>query len=185
MRKGKIFFFIGPSGAGKTVISEYILKNRKNTVPAISSTTREKRPNEINGKDMNFLTKEEFKEAIKLNKMVEYAEVFGNYYGTSIDSFNPIKKGKDVIKIIEIQGAKTIKKKEIKATYFFLCPINLETLKERLEKRKDKDIELRMSQVQEFLNFKKEVDYIINTDGKTEKDIERCALEIMKIMDNI
>src|SRR3989338_11140426 len=110
MKKGNIFFVIGPTASGKTVIINYILKNKKNILRAISYTTREKRPREINGIDYFFVSEEEFKNLIKQNKFIEYSKVYGNYYGTGKDSFSNIAERSDLRTIKENQDDTKLKK---------------------------------------------------------------------------
>ncbi|MBS3175497.1 guanylate kinase [Candidatus Woesearchaeota archaeon] len=185
MKKGNIFFVIGPTASGKTVIINYILKNKKNILRAISYTTREKRPREINGIDYFFVSEEEFKNLIKQNKFIEYSKVYGNYYGTGKDSFSKIEEGYDVIKIIDYKGAKKFKNSGIKAKYFFFAPEDIETLIERLKQRGDKDIEERIKVYKEEMKFKKECDYYIDTSGSSDSDIAKRSNELIKIIDNI
>ncbi len=184
MKKGKIFFVIGPTAAGKTVIVNYILTNRPKTTRAVSYTTREKREGEVNAKDYFFVTKKEFKKLIKDNKFIEYSEVYGNLYGTTKESFKAIEKGYDVIKIIDFQGAKKFKESGIEAIYLFFAPKDIATLRQRLEKRGDKDIDERLKVYQEELRFKKECDYYIDTSGIENSDIKNCAIKVMKIIDS-
>ncbi len=183
MKRGSIFFITGPTGSGKTVISDYILQHRKDTVRAISYTTRKKRETEINNKDYFFITKKELKKMIKENKLIEYSEVYGNLYGTSVESFNPVKKGYDVIKVLDVQGAKKFKYSKINAKYFFFCPKDKKVLDKRLTERGDKDKEKRLSFYEEEIKFQKEANYQIDTSGTTEEDIESCAKEVIGIMD--
>ncbi len=185
MKKENIFFIIGPTTAGKTVIVNYILKHRKNTVRAVSYTTRGKRSNEINEKDYLFVSKEEFNKLIKENRFIEHSEVYGHLYGTTKDSFKAIEEGNDVIKIIDYQGAKKFKSSGIKAVYIFFAPKSIEVLKERLKRRGDTDIKERLKVYKEELKFKDECDYFIDTTGNTNKDIEKCAKEVMEIIDSL
>lgn len=183
MKEGKIFFIVGPTAAGKTVIINKVLQNRPNTVRAISYTTREKRPDEINGKDYFFIEKEEFRKLLEHEKFIEYSEVYGHLYGTTDESFKPIEEGKDVIKIIDYQGAKKFKYYGIKAVYIFFAPKEINTLKERLIKRGDKDIKDRLNVYKEELKFKEECHYFVDTSGTTEGDIEKCANIVISILD--
>ncbi len=113
MKNGNIFLITGPSCSGKTVIADYILKHRENTVKAVSFTTRSRRPNEKEKIDYFFVSKKKFMEMVNDNEFIEFAEVYGNFYGTHRDSFKAINEGKDIIKIIDIHGALKIKKLKI------------------------------------------------------------------------
>lgn len=183
MKRGNIFFIIGPTAAGKTVIVNYILKHRPRTSRAISYTTREKRKGEVNGRDYFFVTEKQFKNLVKKKKFIEYSKVYGCWYGTSEDSFKKTKDDYDVIKIIDYKGAKKFKKSGPKATYIFFCPKNIGVLKKRLKERGDTDIKERLKEYKKELEFRKECDYYIDTTGFTHKDIERNSRELMSIMD--
>lgn len=182
MEKGKIFFIVGPTAAGKTAIINEVLKIRPNTVRAISYTTREKRPNEVNGKDYFFVTKEEFRKLEEEEKFIEYSEVYGCLYGTTEESFSSTEQGYDVIKIIDCQGAKKFKRHGLQAIYLFFAPKDIKILKERLKKRGDKDIKERLKVYKEELKFKDECNYYVNTSGSTEEDIKDRAAEVISIM---
>src|SRR3989344_1057562 len=168
VKKGKIFFIVGPTAAGKTVIINEVLKNRPNTVRAISCTTREKRPDETHNKDYFFMSKEEFRRLLEEEKFIEYSEVYGHLYGTTEDSFKPIEEGKDVVKIIDYQGAKKFKDHGINAVYVFFAPKDIEVLKTRLENRGDKDINARLEAYEEELKFKDQCHHYLDTSGTTE-----------------
>lgn len=183
--KGKIFFVIGPTASGKTSIVNYILNHRKNTLRAVSYTTREKRNDEINGKDYFFVAKEEFLKLIKKRKFIEHSKVYGNYYGTSKYSFSKINEGFDVIKIIDYKGAKKFKKSKINIVYLFFTPKDIKILEERLKNRGDKDIKERLKQYKKEIEFKKECDYYIDTSGNKDLEIENCAKKVIGIMNRL
>jgi len=184
MKKGNIFIITGTSGSGKTVISEYILKHRQNTVRAVSVTTRQPRPNEIDKMDYFFVSQEEFQNMIKENKLIEYANVYGNLYGTTIESFNKINENKDVVKVIDVQGALKIKELNIKHTSFFFHPLDRALLIKRLEERKELDINKRIVESDKELKHKNKFDYFIDTSGD-ESAIEKNALKVIEIMNSI
>lgn len=109
--KGCLITFIGPSGVGKTEILNQINKIDPDLLcKAISATTRNIRSGEINGEDMHFKTKDEFLELIEKGKFMEFNTYAGDYYGTSFSSILPlIDSGKKVIKIIDVNGLKSVK----------------------------------------------------------------------------
>ena len=93
-----MFVLSSPSGAGKTTLTKKIAENNKNFTISISHTTRKPRSNEINGRDYKFVSEQEFNTLVKENNFFEYANIFGNYYGTlkkPVLSF--ISLGKDVV----------------------------------------------------------------------------------------
>lgn len=113
--KGAILILSGPSGCGKSTLLKNVYKEIDEYYFSISTTTREPRPGEKHGVDYLFTTREEFQEDIKTGNFLEWAEVHGNYYGTSL---KPIKKalseGKIVIFDIDVQGHDIVRKKWIR-----------------------------------------------------------------------
>ena len=100
-----------PSGAGKTTISKKLQQKYQNFKISVSHTTRTPRPNEVDGIDYFFVSHEEFKKLIEKNEFYEYAEIFGNYYGTSKKSvLELVKKKNDVLFDIYLQGTKQLSK---------------------------------------------------------------------------
>ena len=108
-KKGGMYILSSPSGAGKTTLVKKISRN-KNFSISISHTTRKPRPNEKNGKDYFFVSKNKFKKLIKQNEFLEHAKVFDNYYGSSKSLITEkLQKGKNVIFDIDWQGTKQIR----------------------------------------------------------------------------
>ena len=133
---GCLFVISASSGTGKTTLAKELLKEDKNLVASISYTTRQPRPNERNGHDYYFVTKKEFLEKRERNGFLEWANVFGQFYGTSKQEVDEhLNRGKDVLLLIDVQGAKKVKKTKPDAVFIFLAPPSKEELKKRLEKR--------------------------------------------------
>ena len=126
-----------PSGAGKTTISKKIQQKYQNFKISVSHTTRKPRPNEIEGIDYFFLTKEQFESKVKNNEFYEHAEIFGNYYGTSKEIvINLLKNKNDILFDIDWQGSEQLSQhKELKLTKIFILPPNKEELRNRLIQR--------------------------------------------------
>ena len=144
-KKGGIYILSSPSGAGKTTLVKKISK-KKNYFISISHTTRSPRPNEKDGKDYFFTTKKKFKKLISMEKFLEHAKVFDNYYGSSKELvFKKLNKGKNVIFDIDWQGTKQIKNKKLKYKLFtiFILPPSKDELIKRLIKREKKKYENR------------------------------------------
>ncbi len=122
-----------PSGAGKTTLISRLLKTDASFMFSVSTTTRHKRSYESEGADYNFVTKEFFLKMIEDGEFVEWAEVYGNYYGTTKKEVDRIKKsGKIPLFDVDIQGAKNLKSRLEGGVYVFIIPPSAEVLKERL-----------------------------------------------------
>ena len=181
-KDGIIIVLSSPSGAGKTTLVKKIAKENNFKI-SISHTTRKPRTNETNGKDYFFTSKEEFKNLIQNKKFLEYAKVFGNYYGSSKSQvLESLNKGENVIFDIDWQGTEQIKKEKLNykvVTIFILPPSKLE-LFNRLKNRdmKDKNIvEERMKQFNEDINHWENYDFVVIND-----EIEKCYNEIIKFI---
>ena len=181
-RQGMMFVLSSPSGTGKTTLTKKLQKNNINFTISISHTTREPRPNEINGKDYYFINKEEFDSLIKGNNFFEHAKIFDNYYGTLKE---PVLKflslGKDVLFDIDWQGTQQLQKnKNLSLVAFFILPPNIQTLKNRLSNRhkgQEKLIEQRMEKFNEEISHWNEYDYVVVND-----DLEVCYNKILNII---
>lgn len=136
-KKGLVILLSAPSGCGKTTVEKALLSEDRNLKQSISATTRPRRKGERNGKDYFFLTEEEFLIQRKEKAFLEWAKVFDNYYGTPRTSMNALlEKGVDVLLTIDVQGARTVKKKVRDAVSIFLLPPSMAVLKARLYGRK-------------------------------------------------
>lgn len=140
MNKGKLIVFSAPSGSGKTTIVRHLLKQGKlNLEFSISATSREKRGEEIDGKDYYYFSLKEFKNKIKNDSFLEWEEVYrDNFYGTLKSEVDRIwAKGKHVIFDIDVSGGLRIKRKFPEQTLaVFVKPPSIDELKIRLKKRK-------------------------------------------------
>ena len=183
-KKGIMFVLSSPSGVGKTTLTKKLARNNKNFEISISHTTREPRPNEINGKDYYFVKKEKFDLLIKSNNFFEYAKIFNNYYGTSKEAvINHLSHGKDVLFDIDWQGTQQLKEiKNLSLVTFFILPPNIEVLRNRLLKRHEgqtKLIEERMHKFSEEVSHWKEYNYVVTND-----DLNICYERIKNIIDS-
>ena len=110
-KKGMMFVLSSPSGVGKTTLTKKIAENNKNFTISISHTTRKPRPNEINGKDYQFVSVQEFNTLVKKNNFFEYANIFDNDYGTlKKPVLELLSLGRDVLFDIDWQGTQQLKK---------------------------------------------------------------------------
>lgn len=142
MRKtGIIFVVSAPAGTGKTTLVRMLQDEFPNVIESVSYTTRSPRSQEIPGKDYYFITHQEFEQKIAAGEFLEYAEVFGQYYGTSRNFLlEQQNKGNHVVLVIDTQGALFLKEK-LDAVFIFIRPPNMEVLKERLLARKSESNE--------------------------------------------
>jgi len=175
-----IFVISGPSGCGKSTLVKRVLAKMKDTDFSVSYTTREKRDGETEGKDYYFVSIDEFKEKIKEEKLIEWALVHGNYYGTSKREVE--KKGlrKNILLDIDVQGARQVKERFKKAEFIFILPPVFMELKARLKKRGqdkpaviEKRLEVAKKEIRDYPRF----DYIIIND-----DLEQAVRELQAIL---
>lgn len=166
--RGNIFIISAPSGAGKTTLCKEIVKVLPNLRFSVSYTTRQPRDGEVNGEDYNFIDEKRFKEMIGNNEFAEWAEVHGNYYGTSKKVLGDIiDSGFDVILDIDIQGASQIKKNIEGGVYIFVLPPSMEELRRRLDIRgqnRPEEIQRRLRRAIDEIKEYKNYDYVIVND---------------------
>lgn len=140
MSKGILFILSGPSGSGKTTLAKHVVEKRNDIEFAISYTTRLKRDNETDGIDYRFVSIVEFKKMINNGDFAEWAEVYGNMYGTPITEIkSSLNSQVDILLDIDVQGAKQIKEKFNNSVHIFLVPPNMKILKKRLNNRQTED----------------------------------------------
>ncbi|RMA97874.1 guanylate kinase [Hydrogenothermus marinus] len=165
--KGEVFIISAPAGGGKTTITSLLLKEIPNLTRVITCTTRKPREGEKNGVDYIFLSKEEFENWIKEGKLLEYAVVHGNYYGTPKEEVEKLlKEGKDVILVIDVQGMRQVKGKIKPLTTIFIIPPSIDELINRMKKRGDSEEEInkRLNTAKQEFKHWKEYDYIVIND---------------------
>jgi len=167
-KKGRIYVISGPSGSGKTVACQAVMKRIPAMTYSISYTTRNKRPQEVDGRDYFFVSDEEFQTLVREGKFLEWAQVHGKWYGTSQEKvYEEIDLGNNVILDIDIQGAEQIRKKEKRCTSVFLLPPSMEVLYSRLVKRKsDSAVEIsnRIDMAYHEIEHYHRYDYVIVND---------------------
>ncbi len=179
---GNLIIVSGPSGAGKSAISVGVLEQLPGLRFSVSYTTRAPRGNEQNGVHYNFVNREEFDGLVRSGGMLEWAEVYGNLYGTSKKVIDEaLAGGDDVLLDVDVQGARTICRKRPGATSVFIMPPSYEVLRERLEQRKlDKAyvIEQRLRVAYEEITQFADYDFlIINSDlGKAIEELKAIVV---------
>lgn len=195
--EGLLIVVSGPSGAGKGTICNNLVKKSKNIEVSISATTRPPRRGEKNGKSYHFIDEKEFTDKIEQDEFLEWAKVYGNYYGTlKKPVIEKLKEGKDVILEIDIQGAIQVKNKFPDGVFIFILPPSIEELKKRIETRATetkKEMIERISAAYDEIKKASQYDYIIVNDciekatNKLQAIItaEKCKLSRNKHLLNI
>jgi guanylate kinase len=185
---GNLFILSAPSGAGKSSLINALLKQDNQASAramqvSVSHTTRDARPGENNGEHYHFVTVAEFKKQIENNAFYEYAEVFGNYYGTSEAAIDQqLAQGIDVFLDIDWQGAQQVRMKKPSVTTIFISPPSKEELESRLRGRGQDSEEIiasRMEQAQAECSHYNEFDYIIVNDN-----FDQALLDLTVVVNN-
>ena len=136
MRKGLLILISGPSGTGKGTVCDLLRKNHPEISYSISATTRQPRPGEQDGVNYCFYDKEKFRQMIDAGELLEWAEVYGNYYGTPKQKvLDRLNAGEDILLEIDTQGALNVMKAVPEGLFIFLLPPSLEELANRLKGR--------------------------------------------------
>jgi len=165
---GQIYIISAPSGAGKTSLVKKICEKYDFIKPSISFTTRKIRDAEVNGIDYFFITKDEFEDKINKNEFLEYQNVYGNYYGSSLESVKKIiNQGYDVLLEIDYKGMLVVKELIPESLAIYILPPDIETLKKRLKDRGQDDIEVinkRMQSCEQELSNSHFADFTVVND---------------------
>jgi guanylate kinase len=165
---GTLFIVSAPSGTGKTSLVNALVRDTNHLKLSISSTTRKIRPREIDGYHYHFIEEDKFKQKITAGDFLEYAEVFGNFYGTSQESVDKmLHEGHDVVLEIDWQGAQQIKKRRPDAISIFILPPSIQALRERLENRGQDSkeiIDTRMEKSMNEISHYREADFLVIND---------------------
>jgi len=157
----------GPSGVGKDAVLARMKKLGRPFHYVITATTRPKRAGEKNGEDYHFLSRKEFQQMIAKHQFLEWANVYGNYYGVPKDEItSALSKGIDTIVKVDVQGATTIKKILPQAVFIFLAPPSMEALEKRLRRRRSEsstDLALRLEKAKGEIKSLPLFDYVITS----------------------
>ena len=180
MSKGKLVVISGASGVGKGTVLGIMMKKREDLMFSVSATTRDPRPNEIDGVHYYFVTKERFEQMIEDGQMLEYSAHNANYYGTPRAQAEEKMERGYVLLDIEPNGAGQVKKAAPDAVLVFIMPPSMEELERRLRGRGDTpedQIAMRMERAVWEMEQRHWYDHVVIND-----DAERCAEEILKII---
>ena len=188
-RKGLLVVVSGPAGVGKGTLCKAYMKKFDDMKLSVSNTTRLPRDGERDGVEYNFTTKENFLKMIEDDELLEYVNVFENYYGTSKKWVQEqLDMGNDIILEIDIVGAMNVKKTYDNALLLFIIPPSYEVLEKRLRNRNtdsDDQIRQRLERMEEEIKIMKDYDYFVVNDDIDESldmmksiiDTQRCSVK--------
>ena len=181
-RRGLMLVLSSPSGAGKTTLSRRLLELDDKVTLSISVTTRKKRPSEMEGRDYHFIDRRRFDELVEKGELLEWAEVFDNYYGTpKTPVMDALSAGRDVLFDIDWQGTQQLSETaRADMASVFVLPPSIPELERRLHTRAQDDYETihrRMSKAADELSHWSEYDYVVIND-----DLERAFSEVKMIL---
>lgn len=181
IKKGILFVISAPSGAGKTTLCRGVLQSMPDIKFSVSHTTRSPRQEEVEDVHYNFIDEKEFQRMIAGSEFIEWAEVHGNFYGTSRKKIAEMTgAGIDVLLDIDVQGAKQVKESLPDSVLIFILPPSFEALKERLTGRMtdtDEVIRRRLKKASDEIREYKNYDYVIVNDV-----IENALTELKSVI---
>ncbi len=182
MHQPFVIIVSGPSGVGKTTLCKRVMQLDGNLFYSVSATTRPRREGEVHGKDYYFLSVEQFEEWIEKGKLLEWARVYDNYYGTPLDPvIENFNRGKDVIMDIDVQGKRQIERNfRGRVISVFVLPPSVDELLERLEQRgaeTPEQFEKRKRLIMRDLEYRWEYDYWLIND-----DLDKAVGELYSII---
>ena len=184
LNPGILIVLSSPSGAGKTSLATNIVEKNKEVVFSVSVTTRLPRKGEIEGREYYFTDRPKFNSMIRNGEFIEYAEVFGNFYGTpKKDIKTLIQRGKDVIFDVDWQGGTQIRNSHLASSVvsIFILPPSIQVLKERLLSRDQDDkttVDCRMLEARSEISHWAEYDYVLINDNFVK--VRDCIINIVE-----
>ncbi|MFN3305993.1 MAG: guanylate kinase [Candidatus Kapaibacteriota bacterium] len=183
--KKQLIVLSAPSGAGKTTLARYLLSRFPQLKFSVSATTRKPRENEIDGKDYYFLSEEKFKELIENGDLIEYEQIFGNYYGTLRSEVDAsLARGETIIFDIDVKGALSIKELYPENAYLiFIAPPSLDKLKERLIQRgteTPEQLQKRFQRIEMEMKMQDKFNYVLVND-----DLVKAGEELVNLVKKV
>lgn len=179
--RGVLFVVSAPSGTGKTTVVERLVERMPDLALSRSYTSRAARAGERDGLDYNFVSRARFETMVEAGEFLEYADVFGNFYGTrAADTDQALKEGKDVVLVIDVQGAQQVRERGLALVSVFVLPPSYPILEQRLRGRsKDspeaiaRRLEVARQEVTGYCDY----DYVVVND-----DLEQCVEALRAIV---
>jgi guanylate kinase len=169
--RGLLVIVSAPSGTGKTTLAERLVEQVPDLQLSRSYTSRTARNGEIDGVDYNFVTRERFEAMVVADQFLEWADVFGNLYGTATaDAERILAAGIDLVLVIDVQGARKVRQRGFETTAVFVMPPSLEVLERRLRGRSkdsEADIQRRLQVAREEVSSFAEYDFLVVNDEVT------------------
>jgi len=179
MERGKMVLISGPSGCGKSTICKRIREDER-VVFSVSATTRAMRLGEVDGRDYRFLDRSDFRRRVDAGEFIEFAEVYGNMYGTlRAPMEEALTAGKVYLVEIDVQGALQLKALGVEGIYVFIAPPSFEVLRERLSGRGTESpevLERRLNKAEDEYRERVKYDHVIVND-----DLETAIAEVRTI----
>jgi guanylate kinase len=180
-KRGLLFIVSAPSGTGKTTLVERLVKVTPNLRMSRSYTSRAARAGERDGVDYNFITRVQFEKMAEDNEFLEWADIYGNYYGTAVaDTEQLLAGGEDVVLVIDVQGARQVRSRGLENIGIFVLPPSAQALEQRLRGRsKDSEeqirrrLEVACREVTDVASY----DYVVIND-----DLEPCVERLKSIV---
>jgi guanylate kinase len=168
-RRGLLFIVSAPSGTGKTTLVEKLVQVLPNLRMSRSYTSRQARAGERDGIDYHFISRDEFQRRVATSEFLEWADVFGNYYGTShSDVERMLEQGQDVVLVIDVQGARQVKGRGVDHTAIFVMPPSFEILEQRLRGRSkdsEEQMQRRLDTARSEASSYRDYDYVVVNDN--------------------
>lgn len=183
-RRGLLFILSSPSGAGKSTIARMLLEQDKHIALSVSVTTRPPRPGEVDGKDYHFIDEAEFHRLVEENALLEWAKVFGHYYGTPKAQVKQgLREGQDFLFDIDWQGTQQLyQRAEQDVVRVFILPPSLEELHRRLRSRNTDSEDViagRMARAQDEISHWDGYDFVVINDN-----VENCFEKVRQILNS-
>ena len=180
-RHGLLFIVSAPSGTGKTTLVERLVQMLPNLRMSRSYTSRQARTGERDGVDYNFISRDNFEGLIQDCAFLEWADVFGNYYGTAVgDVDSMLESGQDVVLVIDVNGARQVKSRGVDHTSIFVMPPTFQVLEQRLRGRSkdtEEQMQRRLRTAREEASSYADYDYVVVND-----DLEATVVRLQEII---